>query len=278
MYGRITIYGSFQLETEHYKKTKKESIMIIFNSDLDNTLIYSYKRDIGEKKKCVEIYEGREISFMTDNSVSLLKQVVEKVVFVPTTTRTTEQYERITFATGVPRFALTCNGGVLLVDGKREENWYQESRELVRGYRRELESAVTLLEADENRSMEVRFIEELFVFTKSEKPDLTIAKLKERLDTGLVDVLENGVKVYVVPKNLTKGMAVERLRKRLKPECVIAAGDSEFDVSMLACADLAVVPEKLAKEYFIRKDKVVIDGRKIYADGLLEYLLSYIER
>lgn len=275
MYGRIIIYGSFRLEEEHYEKIKKESIMIIFNSDLDNTLIYSYKRDIGKKKKCVELYEGREVSFMTDYSVSLLKQVAEKVLFVPTTTRTTEQYERITFDTGVPRFALTCNGGVLLVDGKREESWYRESRELAENCRQELELALYLLEADKNRSMEVRFIEELFVFTKSEESEITIDKLRQRLDTSLVDVFQNGVKVYVVPKSLSKGRAVERLRKRLKPECVIAAGDSEFDVSMLACADLAVVPEKLAEEYFIRKDKVVIDDEKIYAEGLLEYLLGY---
>ena len=38
--------------------------MIVFYSDLDNTLIYSYRREIGGKKRCVEVYQGREISFM----------------------------------------------------------------------------------------------------------------------------------------------------------------------------------------------------------------------
>ena len=40
--------------------------MRIFFTDLDNTLIYSYKRDIGDAKRCVEVYQGREISFMTN--------------------------------------------------------------------------------------------------------------------------------------------------------------------------------------------------------------------
>ena len=39
--------------------------MAIFFTDLDNTLIYSYRRDIGRDKVCVELYQGREISFVT---------------------------------------------------------------------------------------------------------------------------------------------------------------------------------------------------------------------
>ena len=42
--------------------------MILFFCDLDNTLIYSYKHEIGSKKRCVELYQGREISFMTEQT------------------------------------------------------------------------------------------------------------------------------------------------------------------------------------------------------------------
>lgn len=37
-------------------------------------------------------------------------------------------------------------------------------------------------------------------------------------------------------------MAVRRLRKRLQPAYIIAAGDSEFDVSMVEESDLGLVP------------------------------------
>ena len=39
--------------------------MRILFTDLDNTLIYSYKHAIGSAKRCAEIYQGREISFLT---------------------------------------------------------------------------------------------------------------------------------------------------------------------------------------------------------------------
>lgn len=39
--------------------------MNIFCTDLDNTIIYSYKHNIGNDKINVEIYEDREISYIT---------------------------------------------------------------------------------------------------------------------------------------------------------------------------------------------------------------------
>lgn len=248
--------------------------MIIFHSDLDNTLIYSYKRDIGQEKKCVELYDGREVSFMTEKSLQLLERIQEKVLVVPTTTRTVEQYQRIRLGIGVPEYALTCNGGVLLVEGWRDEKWYCQSRALVEPCRAEMIKAVNILEKDEDRSMEVRFIEELFVFTKSEKPQHTMEKLREELNTEKLDIFQNGIKVYAVPKALSKGNAVKRLRKKLNPEYVIAAGDSEFDVSMLREADAAVVPENLAEKFFMKEGCKVIGAGKIYSDAMLEYILE----
>lgn len=69
--------------------------MYIFYSDLDNTLIYSYKHDIGSAKRCAEIYQGREISFMTETTGQLLTQIKDLALIVPVTTRTIEQYARI---------------------------------------------------------------------------------------------------------------------------------------------------------------------------------------
>jgi len=219
--------------------------MIVFNSDLDNTIIYSYKHDIGEDKKCVEIYQGREISFVTNQTSKLLKQVRKQVEMVPTTTRTIEQYERINLGTGQFRYALVCNGGILLVDGKEDDEWYKESLNLISGCEKILEESITLLEKDENIIFEIRLIRDLFVFTKSSKPEMTVLYLKSKLDTELVDIFNNGVKVYVVPKQLSKGVAIKRFKDYLKADTVIAAGDSEFDVSMLECADYAIAPADL---------------------------------
>ena len=74
--------------------------MKLFHTDLDNTIIYSYKHSIGSEKRCVEIYREREVSFITDRTYALLKEIKKIVTVVPTTTRTVEQYRRIDLGTG----------------------------------------------------------------------------------------------------------------------------------------------------------------------------------
>ena len=250
--------------------------MIIFNSDLDNTLIYSYKHDIGSDKRCVEIYQGREISYVTEKTYELLLKVKEKVLLVPTTTRTIEQYKRINLEIGTFPYALTCNGGILLVDGIEDEEWYKESLELVKDSTETMLRGVELLEKDENRSFEVRFIRDLFVFTKSDNPEKTIQYLKSQLDTQIVDVFSNGVKVYIVPKTLHKGIGVKRLQKKLGGEMIIAAGDSEFDVSMLEAADISILPEELAKDLERKEHFTVIGKEQLFAEGLLNKILETV--
>lgn len=251
--------------------------MKIFMSDLDNTLIYSYKHEIGKEKTCVEIYQDREISYMTDRSCELLKAVTEEVLFVPTTTRTKEQYDRIHLGIEIPEYALVCNGGVLLVDGREDSQWYQESLQMVGDCREELEKAWNCLETDENRSMELRNIRELFLFTKSEKPCRSAERLKEILNLSLVEVFQNGVKVYVVPRKLSKGVAVSRLKERLGAELVIVAGDSEFDLPMLQEADIAIAPKELTDKYKIREDIVGVGGKGIFSDQMLEGTLRFLK-
>lgn len=248
--------------------------MIIFNSDLDNTLIYSYKHDIGKEKVCVEVYQEREISFMTDKSYALLKKVKDRVVLVPTTTRTMEQYHRIDLGIGVPPYALVCNGGVLLIDGEEDDMWYQESLALISDCTKELKRAIQCLESDRYRSFEVRNIRELFVFTKSSAPGLSVEALKKTLDVSLVDVFCNGVKVYVVPKKLSKGIALKRLQEKIGADTMIAAGDSEFDVSMLRQADIAIAPEELVRAMSLKENVISIDKSRIFSDALLEYILT----
>lgn len=251
-------------------------IMIIFNVDLDNTLIYSYKHDIGNEKKCVEIYEGREISFMTDKTQQMLTEISKRILVVPTTTRTVEQYSRIQLGLDEIPYALTCNGGVLLRNGIEDEQWYKESLRLVADCNQELEKAEAILAEDANRCLEVRNIRGLFIFTKSNVPEESVKALAEKLDTSLVDVFSNGIKVYVVPKKLSKGNAVKRLKEQLHGDTIIAAGDSEFDKSMLEFADVAIAPEKL---YFRAKDDrytLRVGDGLLFSEKGLEYVLGVL--
>lgn len=250
--------------------------MKIFCTDLDNTLIYSYKHDIGEWKRNVEIYQGREISFITEREYKLLNDIKKKILIIPTTTRTSEQYERIDLGIGTVPYALTCNGGILLENGIENREWYQESRELVRQSEEAMERALALLEVDKRRTFELRFIRDLFVFTKCDEPEMVVKNLQERLDCSLVDVFHNGIKVYVVPKTLSKGNAIQRIKRYLKATQIIAAGDSEFDVSMLNKADIAIAPKSLNDKCSIKQDAIIMPEQNIFGEELLTYIRDFI--
>ena len=256
-----------------YNDFNAETKMIVFHTDLDNTLIYSYKHDIGEQKRCVEIYQGREISFVTQETYQLLQRLSEQksqVLIVPTTTRTIEQYQRIDLGVGDLRYALVCNGGVLLVDGQEDTYWYRDSLELIRDSQSELDKALDFLERDTRRSFELRFIKALFVFTKCEEPEAVVNDLRKILDADVVDVFHNGTKVYVVPKALNKGKAVARFRSYIKADYVIAAGDSEFDIPMLEAADRGIAAPRLAQSYPFSDQIECPSMEKLFAESVLE--------
>ena len=251
--------------------------MILFTTDLDNTIIYSYKHNLGENKRNVEIYKGREISFLSNNSYDLLKKICTKCLIVPTTTRTIEQFERIDLHLGVFPYVLVCNGGILLENGVINKEWYVKSLEMISEAQSDIYAAIALLEENEQRYFEVRYIENLFVFTKCHNPLKVVFELKQHLNLKFINVFNNGDKVYVVPNRLSKGIAVDRLRNLLKPEKIIAAGDSEFDVSMVIAADLGIVPNGFKNDFKISKDSIKeASGQLLFSDEMLSICLSNI--
>lgn len=250
--------------------------MIVFNTDLDNTIIYSYKHDIGTDKINVELYQGREISFISKETFALLQKVKEQMLIVPTTTRTIEQYNRIDLGIGEFKYALTCNGGILLVDGKSDESWYKTSLDLVKESNDIVAVASDYLDKCPARYFELRYIENLFLFTKCSEPEKVVKDLIQVLNSELVDVFNNGDKVYVVPRKLSKGRAIRRFQEYIKAEYVIAAGDSEFDISMVTEADKGIVPHDFIKEYEVEaKDGIWETPKdKLFSEEVLKRCLE----
>ncbi len=258
---------------EKWQSLKNE----IFFTDLDNTIIFSYKHDIGVDKVNIEMYQGREVSYMTKKTYCLLKQVARNMLLVPVTTRTLEQYNRIDLGLGVLPYALVCNGGIMLENGKENKRWYQQSLASVQSAKTELQKAFNLLECDKRRIFELRFIRNLFVFTKCVKPEEVVCKLKKQIDLSVVDVLNNHNKIYVVPKTLRKGESIKRLRRYIEGKKILAAGDSEFDISMLQAADIAFAPKQLADKYNLSKDFIIMPEKRPLSDEILEYIVKYLE-
>lgn len=253
--------------------------MIVFASDLDNTMIYSYKK-IKQPAVCVEKKEGKELSYMTPKAHFLLQKVAKQILFVPVTTRSVEQYERIFMLQDRKvSCALASNGGTLLINGKKDTAWLNKTKELIEDTLPELEKAIYFLKKDENISFEIRLVDNIFVYTKTKDIKKSLYLLSEKLDLNKVFIDSNGEKLYVFPNQINKGDAIIRLRNYLKSEFIVAAGDSAFDIPMLKEADSAIIPNEKFLWEALKKHKKLYIAKKHgeqFAEEILEFVAKNI--
>ncbi len=233
--------------------------MAILFTDLDSTLIYSHRRDIGEDKVLVERLDGREQSFMTKKAYTYLKEA-DWLKVVPVTARTKEQYSRI-FSIGKPlpaERAIICYGGELLINGEEDSQWHEETMELVRdeipSVSRSYEKLIKL-----TNPAHVYFPAPYLCYAVCENVEELAAKLREDGEiTSGADVICDGRKMYCLACSINKGRAIERYRTRFGREKCAAAGDSGFDIPMLMQADAALAADRIFDD---------ISGREVYALG-----------
>ena len=114
----------------------------------------------------------------------------------------------------------------------------------------------------------------MFLFTKCTQPENVVAQLQKELHTNLADVFHNKEKVYVVPTPLSKGNALRRFRKLVSADQVIAAGDSEFDISMLQAADIGIAPHFFLRRYFVDMPVEEMDGIDIFSEEMLRRVVE----
>lgn len=241
--------------------------------DLDNTLIYSYKRDIGDEKVLVEKKEEKNLSFMTSYSYNALEMFSKKLFFVPVTTRSLEQYLRINFGSNIPiKYALVANGGILIQDGKIDENWYDYSKNISKNIVDEIKSISKYLEKREEIYFEVRLVDGLFLFTKSNNPKLTLDYLKSHFNTDEFYIDNNKEKIYIFPSVLNKGYALKRLREYINIEHIISGGDSEFDLYMKDFSDLSIFHYCLKDKIKDTENVIVSDENVIFSDFIFDTL------
>ncbi len=216
---------------------------IIF-TDLDGTLIFSASKKQPGDIVC-EYKDGAEISCITAKQARLLPRLSG---VIPVTTRSIEQYRRIRFTEGfLPEYALADNGGTLLVNGEPDREWTENSLWLAEECSAELEQCRRIMERDSCRSFEIRMVDGMFLFTKSDCPEKSMELLRDAAGDKL-RCFSTGAKIYALPAKLDKGTAAMRLAQRLSPDSrIICAGDSLMDVPLLNIADTAVFPEDMGE-------------------------------
>lgn len=225
-------------------------------SDLDRTLIYSRKfvDDDAVGVQCVETLDGAQISFMTAAAIDALQQLASHQVVVPATTRTVAQYRRVALPGGPYRFAVTSNGGTILVDGQPDPAWSAAVTASVAAGGIALEDVLAALHAriSDTWVRSVKVAENLFcylVVDEAVMPADFVATWQQWCEPRGWKVSQQGRKVYTVPHSLCKSHAVEEVRRRLAaagelaPDApVLAAGDGALDAELLLAASAAIRP------------------------------------
>ncbi|WP_280763402.1 HAD family hydrolase [Prescottella agglutinans] len=203
---------------------------------------------------CVEIYDGAPLSYMTATAHRLLAELAEQAPVIPTTTRTPEQYQRIALPGAPYRYAVTSNGGAILVDGHRDVGWRRHIDETVAANGPSVTAVVDELRAriDESWVRSVRVADDLFcylVVDSSSQPEGFIDEWRDWCQPRGWNVSQQGRKIYTMPNTVTKSGAVRAVRERLIDDGVLgadspvlAAGDGILDIDLLEHADAAIRP------------------------------------
>lgn len=225
---------------------------MMFASDLDGTLIYSNRRldeePLPVPVRSVEVYNGREISFMTEKAIALLRELADEMMFVPVTTRTAEQYNRISlFREEIrPTYAITCNGGVVLKDGNVDIYWQDYVRAKIDGSTASVEDVKRKIEETAGSSWlePIHVVDRFFVYMII-KPPLSPERFKEysrwAAEYGWVFSVQ-GRKVYFIPSFINKWDAVNYVAEIEGKKTIYTAGDSNLDVCLIEQAKFGLIP------------------------------------
>lgn len=227
-------------------------------SDLDQTLIYSAASlrltgpdDAAPRLLCVEVYQGRPLSFVTEVAAGHLAELAATGQLVPATTRTVEQYQRVHLPGSTPKFALCANGGRLLRDGIEDLDFTAAVTQRLASAGAPLAEMLAEMHRVGGTAAGTSFVEKvrdasgLFCYAVVDRAAMPAGWIDDL--TGFAaerswGVSVQGRKVYCVPTALTKSAAAREVTAMLGATRLVSAGDSLLDADLLEVADAAIRP------------------------------------
>lgn len=256
--------------------------MAVF-SDLDRSIIYS-KRFLGENSKEleIEVYKGENISYISRKTVNLIKKINKNSCFIPTTTRTIEQFKRIEFAKyGLNfKYAITSNGGNILINGEIDKD-YKIFIEKKLEQSLSIDDTIKLLQKYKSLDgiKKIRKAEELFFYIVVDKEEFDLKSIEGfiREIKGLNwDTYINGTKVYFVPSALKKSTAIKYICDKLNYKQTFAIGDSIMDKDMLEFCRRSYLLSHGDLVNMLQKENQFLVSKKSGFEGTEEVLNSII--
>lgn len=242
---------------------------ILFTSDLDGTLIYSqrYLNELNLTNLCVEYYQEKPLSFMTAKAFEDLGILSNLIHFVPITSRTQMQLERIQLPDH--QFDLFENGMRLLVNGIEDSTWHDERlKECKKNGISKEEVADGLLEILSNFSPDISIDNSIrflasgnFIFIKGsvfENPYMLFEEIisYSKKIGWKTDVQAS--KLYVYHPLADKSVGALKFREKMKAKILITAGNADTDAELVKSASIGFIPNnallKLQDESVITTD------------------------
>jgi len=196
---------------------------------------------------CVEMLDGREQSFMTVLAAQWLAAVGSAAVLVPVTTRTLAQFARVELPGGSARYAVTSNGGHIVVDGVVDHDWRRAVETRIAGDGASLAEINGGLDryAAGSWVLNRKVADDLFCYLVVDLATLPAEFLDHWTgwcaERGWV-VSMQGRKIYALPRGLTKEAALGEVMNRAGATRLLAAGDGALDAGFLMMADAAIRP------------------------------------
>ncbi|MBC8059417.1 MAG: hypothetical protein H7Y18_01995 [Clostridiaceae bacterium] len=243
---------------------------MIFASDLDRTLIYS-KSFINEEMKDVfpvEKKDGVIISYMSKNSMEILNLLSKKVIFIPVTTRSLEQFNRITFFKDslINKYAVVANGGVLIKNNEIDLNW----QKLIRKQMDEIISPEELLnnlgrflknpEVNSFRCCDKVFI--YIVLKTNVIEEEYLIELQLFCGDYGYGMVKNGRKIYIIPHFINKWAPLKYIMEMEQDDQLVTAGDSILDLPMLENSMSGFIPAH--GELNMKYGQLLLGNNKIF--------------
>ncbi|MFC9994305.1 HAD family hydrolase [Nocardia sp. NPDC127526] len=203
---------------------------------------------------CVEHLEGAPLSFMTSTAADRMRTLTRPAAVIPTTTRTIKQFNRIRLPGAPWRYAITTNGGNILVNGIPDMRWRIDLDAEVRATSATLSEVNAELRSriDDSFVTKFRVADHLFcylVVKPKHVPDGFLAEWDAWCRPRGWSASQQGRKIYTMPLAVCKSRAVAEVRRRLTDSGelsaearLLAAGDGALDAEMLRAADSAIRP------------------------------------
>ena len=202
----------------------------------------------------------------------------DRISLIPVTSRSVPQFRRLMFPDVFRiQYAIVCNGGKLLLNGREDPEWTEETMAQASGDLPDLKRLGDQLA--KLCGSGIRIPEKYYYYAVSDEPEKICEALKSLNPRGNVRIEHDHRKVYLFPANVNKGSAVRRFIRRFRPEVTVGAGDSPMDIPMLNEVDHSLAPSGISGSLHgpdvrilpegILSDQICIELGKMGEEGIL---------